>query len=240
MTNLGIDPLAVGDGVLRLAVASEVDMSNSELMVVMIDDAVTARHLTELVVDLDRVTFLDSSGVAALVNGTTFNVVRRVLDVSRADRRSGLHAFTHSRTEDPTPVDTLPSTVDTRSCPASPASSRHAGSSSRPGTPLRAVPMGRLVIPWSPVPGRTDRPSNEVRCCPIELRGRPHGLFQAQDGPTVHLVGTPPSLKSVADSSRNRATPYSSTSATVMRSMPGAPLLGAPRATPATGRLSVT
>lgn len=69
MTTISIEPHTVNDGVLRLAVAGEVDLSTCDVLGDTIRDAVTGGHLAELVVDLNEVTFLDSAGLAALVDG---------------------------------------------------------------------------------------------------------------------------------------------------------------------------
>jgi anti-anti-sigma factor len=55
--------------VVRLCVTGEVDLATSALLAVTIRDAITAGQVERLVVDLDKVTFLDSAGVAALVAG---------------------------------------------------------------------------------------------------------------------------------------------------------------------------
>ncbi len=69
MATIFIEPHTVNDGVLRLAISGEVDLSTCDVLGASIRDAVTDGHVAELVVDLDGVTFLDSTGVAALVDG---------------------------------------------------------------------------------------------------------------------------------------------------------------------------
>jgi anti-sigma B factor antagonist len=60
---------SAGDGVARLAVAGEVDLSVSGALRNLISNAITTDWIRELVVDLDQLTFLDSTGIAALVAG---------------------------------------------------------------------------------------------------------------------------------------------------------------------------
>jgi anti-sigma B factor antagonist len=67
---LTITSHANGDGVVRLAVAGEVDMSNSDTLRGQILAALEAdQRPAELVIDLDQVRFLDSTGINVLVNG---------------------------------------------------------------------------------------------------------------------------------------------------------------------------
>jgi anti-anti-sigma factor len=88
----------VNDGLIRLAVAGEVDLSTSEALRHIIVNALTVDRVAELIVDLDAVTFMDSSAIAALVQGrataleygTTYRVinpcgrVHRVLHITGA------------------------------------------------------------------------------------------------------------------------------------------------------------
>ena len=67
--NISISRHQVHQGVVRLCVTGEVDLATSDLLAVTIRDAITPGHLQRLVVDLDKVTFLDSAGVDALVAG---------------------------------------------------------------------------------------------------------------------------------------------------------------------------
>ena len=67
--NISISRHQIHEGVVRLCVTGEVDLATSDLLAVTIHDAITAGHLERLVVDLDKVTFLDAAGVHALVAG---------------------------------------------------------------------------------------------------------------------------------------------------------------------------
>jgi len=67
--NISISRHQIHDGVVRLCVTGEVDLATSDLLAVTIHDAITAGQVQRLVVDLDKVTFLDPAGVAALVAG---------------------------------------------------------------------------------------------------------------------------------------------------------------------------
>lgn len=69
MTEFSIDQQPVDDGVLRLAVSGEVDLANSEVLADAIRTAIKAWSVAEVVVDLDEVTFLDSTGISVLVAG---------------------------------------------------------------------------------------------------------------------------------------------------------------------------
>jgi anti-anti-sigma factor len=96
MTDLVTTQHAVNDGVLRLAIAGEVDLANSDLLNNTITNLITAGHVAELIIDLDQVTFLDSSGIHALVRGRKLaqafgiaylitnprKTVRQVLDIT--------------------------------------------------------------------------------------------------------------------------------------------------------------
>lgn len=96
MTDLVTSQHAVNDGVLRLAIAGEVDLANSDLLTEAISSLITAGHVAELIIDLDQVTFLDSSGIHALVRGRKLaeafgiaylitnprKTVRQVLDIT--------------------------------------------------------------------------------------------------------------------------------------------------------------
>ena len=57
------------DGVLCLAVAGEVDIATSARLDVAISESVDAGDLTQVLVDLDQVTFLDSTGIQVLLDG---------------------------------------------------------------------------------------------------------------------------------------------------------------------------
>lgn len=69
MTEFSLDQGPVDDGVLRLAVSGEVDLANSEVLADAIRTAIKTWSVAEVVVDLDRVTFLDSTGISVLVAG---------------------------------------------------------------------------------------------------------------------------------------------------------------------------
>lgn len=93
--SLVIDEQVGGDGATVLVVAGEVDMSTVQPLRSAIVD-VLDRGAPELVVDLDAVTFLDSTGISVLVlgrrtatgTGTRYRVVNardmvaRVLEVT--------------------------------------------------------------------------------------------------------------------------------------------------------------
>lgn len=83
-------------GVLHVTVTGEVDMATSDQLAAATHDAVVTERLAGIVVDLGQVTFLDSSGIRALVvehefaqrHGVSYHVtnpstvVRRVLEVT--------------------------------------------------------------------------------------------------------------------------------------------------------------
>ncbi|MGC4893435.1 STAS domain-containing protein [Micromonospora sp. DT31] len=85
-----------GPGITRLAVTGEVEMSTSDGLRELIANALAAEGLRELIVYLDAVQFLDSTGIAALVaghntatqRGVTYRIVnprhmvREVLDIT--------------------------------------------------------------------------------------------------------------------------------------------------------------
>jgi anti-anti-sigma factor len=66
--NLSIDRHAV-NGAVRLAIAGEVDIATAGQLRRAILTALTDVRTEELTVDLDQVTFLDSSGIQALLRG---------------------------------------------------------------------------------------------------------------------------------------------------------------------------
>ncbi len=96
MTEFSLDEYPVDDGVLRLAVAGEVDLANSEVLADAIRTAIKTWSVAELVVDLDQVTFLDSTGISVLMGGYNLaadygvayfvvnppDLVRRTLDIT--------------------------------------------------------------------------------------------------------------------------------------------------------------
>lgn len=62
----------IGPGYVRLALAGEIDLSSVNLLLKSQGEALAGaatRRLHGVVVDLDRVTFLDSTGIGALVGG---------------------------------------------------------------------------------------------------------------------------------------------------------------------------
>ena len=69
MTTISIDRHTSSNGGLRLAVTGALDMSTGDLLATMIRNAITAAPVAELVVDLDRVSFCDSSGIKTLIAG---------------------------------------------------------------------------------------------------------------------------------------------------------------------------
>jgi anti-sigma B factor antagonist len=93
--NLSIDK-HVNGGVVRLAVAGEVDLASCDHLRIAIKDCLADARTAELIVDLDRVTFLDSSGIRTLIqgrdlatgNGITYlvtnpnDIVHRVLEIT--------------------------------------------------------------------------------------------------------------------------------------------------------------
>jgi anti-sigma B factor antagonist/stage II sporulation protein AA (anti-sigma F factor antagonist) len=85
-----------GPDTVRLAVGGEVDLATADQLATAMAQALADGRLNQLVVDLDQVTFLDSTGVATLMaayrladgSGTGFVVtncrdnVRRVLEIT--------------------------------------------------------------------------------------------------------------------------------------------------------------
>ena len=55
------------DGLVRLAVAGEIDMASSDALAAALREAVRAGDAKEVAVDLSGVTFIDSSGIRTLV-----------------------------------------------------------------------------------------------------------------------------------------------------------------------------
>jgi anti-sigma B factor antagonist len=96
MTNFSTTQHTVNDGVQRLAVTGEVDIATADLLTDTITDLITAGHVAELIIDLDQVTFLDSTGINSLIRGHNLAVafgiaylvtnphkmVRQVLDIT--------------------------------------------------------------------------------------------------------------------------------------------------------------
>jgi anti-anti-sigma factor len=91
-----IDERVGADGAVVLAVTGEVDMGTVQPLREAIADALERRGARNLVVDLDAVTFLDSTGISVLILGhraanergaryrvlNAHDMVRRVLDVT--------------------------------------------------------------------------------------------------------------------------------------------------------------
>ena len=96
MMSLSIDSHTTSNGVVRLTVAGEIDLSTCDELRAAIYGSLADAGTTGLIIDLDRVTFLDSIGIRTLVQGRaraasagiTYHVtnprsiVRRVLDVT--------------------------------------------------------------------------------------------------------------------------------------------------------------
>jgi anti-sigma B factor antagonist len=57
------------DGVVRLSVTGDIDLSTSESLTERIVEAINTDGTNEVVIDLESVTFLDSTGIAALMKG---------------------------------------------------------------------------------------------------------------------------------------------------------------------------
>ena len=58
-----------GNGVVVLTVAGDVDQLTENALTTVIGNALAERRLTELIVDLEHVTFLGSCGIRALLAG---------------------------------------------------------------------------------------------------------------------------------------------------------------------------
>ncbi len=69
MTNFSTTQRTVNDGVLRLAISGEVDISTADFLTDAITNVIVAGHVAELIIDLDQVTYLDSTGISALIRG---------------------------------------------------------------------------------------------------------------------------------------------------------------------------
>ena len=96
MTDFSLDQHPVDDGVLRLVIAGEVDLANSDVLTEAISTAIKTWSVAEVVVDLEHVTFLDSTGISALMAGYNLaadygvayfvvnphDLVRRTLDIT--------------------------------------------------------------------------------------------------------------------------------------------------------------
>jgi anti-sigma B factor antagonist len=62
-----IDLSVDSSGLVRLVVAGEIDMATSDALAGALRDAIATEHAKEVAVDLAGVTFIDSSGIRALV-----------------------------------------------------------------------------------------------------------------------------------------------------------------------------
>ena len=96
MTTFNVSPTRLSHDVLRLAVVGEIDMASADAFDEAIDKALDVDGITQMLVDMDRTTFLDSTGVRSLLRGhaqahergITFRimnptrVVRRVLELT--------------------------------------------------------------------------------------------------------------------------------------------------------------
>ncbi|WP_433796693.1 STAS domain-containing protein [Actinoplanes sp. CA-252034] len=88
-----------GAGVFRLLIAGELDEDVDDVLACLIVDAVEQPEVSEIVVDLRRVTFLAAAGVRALLRGYEAAIARdrgfRVLNatgvVYQVLRISGVH-----------------------------------------------------------------------------------------------------------------------------------------------------
>ena len=90
------------DGVLRVEAAGEIDMATVDTLAKALHDAAQVPGVAHIVVDLDGVTFCDSSGVAALDEGygaaqrrgITLRVVNLQRPVARVFELTGLLSLT--------------------------------------------------------------------------------------------------------------------------------------------------
>jgi len=98
----------VNDGVLRLAVAGEIDLATADVLFDTVRAVLATARPAEVVVDLAEVTLCDSAGVDALLRARDAahaqavdlvvinprGIVRRVLDVTGTlDRLTGVPAL---------------------------------------------------------------------------------------------------------------------------------------------------
>ncbi|GAB1644155.1 STAS domain-containing protein [Krasilnikovia sp. MM14-A1259] len=96
MTDLAISTQPDSDRTVRLIATGEIDMASAEQVTDAVDKALTTHAPAHLIIDLTAVTFLDSTGIAALIaakHTTTeqdcalrvtgvHGIVERVLDVT--------------------------------------------------------------------------------------------------------------------------------------------------------------
>ncbi len=91
MTKLGLQRDITEDE-LRLAASGELDLDSGEVLAEAISGAVTSGNYAHVVVDLDRVTFLDSTGIAVLIAGKNlaadYGVTYRVANPQDVVRRT--------------------------------------------------------------------------------------------------------------------------------------------------------
>ena len=69
MTELLINEISVSDDALRLAVEGEVDMASSGELREAIRRSLAAAGIRQVIIDLDQVPFLDSTGIRTLLDG---------------------------------------------------------------------------------------------------------------------------------------------------------------------------
>jgi anti-sigma B factor antagonist len=96
VASLIIDKRLVGAGSVCLAVAGEVDVKTCAQLEAAIRSSLREGNLTRLVVDLEKVTFLDSQGIAILMGSysvaardriafrvaNSHDIVRRTLEIT--------------------------------------------------------------------------------------------------------------------------------------------------------------
>jgi anti-sigma B factor antagonist len=78
MTGISIKRYAGDGGVLRMAVAGEVDLCTGEVLSAEVRKVITGGLVRELIIDLGLVTFLDPAGISVLVNGNRLAAERGV------------------------------------------------------------------------------------------------------------------------------------------------------------------
>jgi anti-anti-sigma factor len=91
MTTGNVDSSYVAPDVLSLAVVGEIDMASAVAFDAAIDNALDVDGVTRVLIDLDRTTFLDSTGVRSLLRGHGLAHERgisfRILNPTRVVRR---------------------------------------------------------------------------------------------------------------------------------------------------------
>ena len=103
-----IDTYPVNDGLVRLAVAGEIDLDTADALTEAVDRVLATDRPAEVVVDLAEVTLCDSIGIDALLRARAAaaaqavhlvvinprGIVRRALDVTGTrDRLTGVPAL---------------------------------------------------------------------------------------------------------------------------------------------------